>query len=62
MMEPEDLAKSLMDLNLPLTLDEWNGLSKIFEQIQPGITSEILIKFNELEKREYANLCLLRRH
>lgn len=36
---PEKLARLIIGLDLPLTEEEWYGLMKIFEKLQPGVTA-----------------------
>ena len=40
-MTPEKFAKIFLALEIPLTEEEWQGLIKLFEDLQPGITAYI---------------------
>ena len=37
-MTPEKFARGFIGLNIPLTEEEWYGLSRLLEKISPGIT------------------------
>jgi len=41
-MTSEEFAKSFIALDIPLTEEEWGGLSELFEKLSPGITDHLL--------------------
>lgn len=41
---PEEIAISIIDLNLSLTKKKWRLLMKIFEKLQPGVTAYLEVR------------------
>ena len=54
-MNPENFARKIIKLKLPLTEEEWEGLLNIFEAIQPGITLRLTWPEEEKEDKGMTN-------